>query len=225
MGRPASPIGHFLARDGRRFHASSKPRHARGRVALPLGLAGAVHAGAPRQPAGPGVPREPRLVSGPGRGGLLPHRLRAPLRPAGRAEQPRPSVRPCEAARYLVELDERTYEADQVVIATGPFQVPRLPPVAGHLSPDVLQLHSTEYRRPDDIPQGPVLVAGGGNTGFQIAEELARFHEVHLSIGSRQTPLPQRILGRDLFSYLEATGLMRKSVDTRIGRRMRIATR
>jgi putative flavoprotein involved in K+ transport len=131
------------------------------------------------------------------------------------------SVRPGEAARYIVELDDRTYEADQIVIATGPFQVPRVAPVAGHLSPDIIQLHSTEYRRPDDVPAGPVLVVGGGNTGYQIAEELARFHEVHLSIGSRQTPLPQRILGRDLFRYLEATGLMRKSVDTRIGQRMR----
>jgi putative flavoprotein involved in K+ transport len=130
------------------------------------------------------------------------------------------SVRPGQAARYIVELDDRTYEADQVVIATGPFQVPRVAPVAGHLSPDILQLHSTEYRRPDDVPAGPVLVVGGGNTGYQIAEELARFHELHLSVGSRQTPLPQRILGRDLFRYLEATGLMRKSVDTRIGRRM-----
>ena len=55
------------------------------------------------------------------------------------------------------------------------------------------------------MPAGPVLVVGGGNTGFQIAEELSRTHEVHLSIGARQTPLPQRILGRDLFRYLEAT--------------------
>ena len=71
------------------------------------------------------------------------------------------------------------------------------------------------YRGPSDVPAGPVLVVGGGNTGYQIAEELARTHKVHLSIGSRQTPLPQRILGRDLFRYLEAIGLMRKTVDSR----------
>ena len=65
-----------------------------------------------------------------------------------------------------------------------------------------------------------MLVVGGGNTGFQIAEELSATREVHLSIGSRQTPLPQRILGRDLFWYLEKTGLIRKSTDTRIGRRL-----
>ena len=121
---------------------------------------------------------------------------------------------------YSVELDDRTYEAQQVVVATGPFQVPFTPAIAQRLDPEVVQLHSTAYRSPEAISTGPVLVAGGGNTGFQIAAELAGSREVHLSIGSRQTPLPQRILGRDLFWYLEVTGLIRKSTETRIGRRL-----
>jgi putative flavoprotein involved in K+ transport len=62
---------------------------------------------------------------------------------------------------------------------------------------------------------------GGQNTGFQIAEELSVPREVHLSIGSRQKPLPQHIFGRDLFWYLDGTGLIRKSTDTRIGRRLK----
>ena len=122
---------------------------------------------------------------------------------------------------YLVELDDRSYAAEQVVIATGPFQVPRVPPIARPLDPTVAQFHSTEYRRPDQVPPGPVLVVGGGNTGFQIAEELSHTHDVHLSVGSRQTPLPQRIAGQDLFRYLEALGLMRVTVDSRPGRRLR----
>ena len=121
---------------------------------------------------------------------------------------------------YLVELDDRTYEADQVVVATGPFQVPLIPPVAERLDSGVMQLHSSRYRAPGALPDGPVLVVGGGNTGFQIAEELSASREVHLSIGSRQTPLPQRILGRDLFWYLDATGLIRKTTESRVGRRM-----
>ena len=121
---------------------------------------------------------------------------------------------------YLVELDDRSYEADQVVIATGPFQIPRVPGIAGRLDPGITQFHSTKYRGPQDVPAGPVLVVGGGNTGYQIAEELARTHKVHLSIGARQTPLPQRILGRDLFRYLEATGLMGKTAESRIGKRL-----
>jgi putative flavoprotein involved in K+ transport len=64
-------------------------------------------------------------------------------------------------------------------------------------------------------------VVGGGNTGYQIAEELVRSRSVHLAIGARQVPLPQRILGRDLFRYLEALGLMRKTVDSRLARRLK----
>ncbi len=123
--------------------------------------------------------------------------------------------------RFLVETDAETYEAEQVVVATGPFQIPFVPPIADRLDPEVRQLHSSDYRASHDVPQGTVLVVGGGNTGLQIAEELSRSHQVHLSIGSRQTPLPQRILGRDLFWYLEATGLIHKSVDSRIGHRMK----
>jgi putative flavoprotein involved in K+ transport len=122
---------------------------------------------------------------------------------------------------YVVELDDRTYEARQVVIATGPFQTPFVPRIAEDLGDDVVQMHSTAYRSPDSVPGGRVLVVGGGNTGFQIAEELSASREVHLAIGSRQTPLPQRILGRDLFWYLDATGLLRKTTASRIGKRMR----
>jgi putative flavoprotein involved in K+ transport len=121
---------------------------------------------------------------------------------------------------YVVSLDGRSLTAEQVVVATGPFQEPFVPSIAERLDPEVVQLHSTAYRTPREIPEGPVLVVGGGNTGFQLAEELSASREVHLSIGSRQTPLPQRILGRDLFWYLEATGLIRKTTASRIGRRL-----
>ncbi len=121
---------------------------------------------------------------------------------------------------YVVELDDRAYEARQVVIATGPFQTPFVPRIAENLGDDVVQMHSTAYRSPESVPEGRVLVVGGGNTGFQIAEELSASREVHLAIGSRQTPLPQRILGRDLFWYLDATGLIRKTTASRIGKLM-----
>jgi len=121
---------------------------------------------------------------------------------------------------FRLDLDDRIVEARQVVVATGPFQVPRMPAVASALAPEVRALHSSFYRRPADLPEGPVLVVGGGNTGFQIAEELAATREVHLAIGSRQTPMPQRMLGRDLFDWLVALGVMRVTTGSRIGRRM-----
>ncbi len=122
---------------------------------------------------------------------------------------------------FVVETADRTYEAEQVVIATGPFQVPFVPSIAEQLDPGVVQLHSNEYRSPDDLPDGRVLVVGGGNTGFQIATELAASREVQLAVGTRQTPLPQRIFGRDLFRYLEATGLMGTTVTSRLGQRLK----
>ena len=121
---------------------------------------------------------------------------------------------------YVVETDDRSYEAEQVVVATGPFQIPRIPPIAASLDEGVVQLHTSEYRSPLDMPEGTILIVGGGNSGFQIADELASSRPVHLAIGSRQTPLPQRLLGRDLFWYLDATGLIRKTVDSRVGRRL-----
>jgi putative flavoprotein involved in K+ transport len=131
------------------------------------------------------------------------------------------AVRARDGGGFLVELADRTYEADQVVVATGPFQVPFTPPIAAELGPEVVQLHSTRYRSPEDLPPGTVLVVGGGNTGYQISEELAHSRQVHLAIGARQMPLPQRILGRDVFRYLHATGLMYKTVDSRLAQRLK----
>src|SRR5918994_4972055 len=90
---------------------------------------------------------------------------------------------------FVLELDGRRVEADQVVVATGPFQVPFVPPLAAQFAPEVFQTHSTGYRRPADVPEGTIVVVGGGNTGFQIAKELAATHAVYLAVGSRQTPL------------------------------------
>ena len=126
-----------------------------------------------------------------------------------------------EDGKFVVESADRVIEADQVVVATGSFQVPNLPAVSGQLEPEVFQIHSTGYRRPSDVPKGDVVVVGGGNTGFQIAKELSASHNVQLAIGSRQTPLPQRILGRDIFWWLTKLGVLEKTVDSRIGRRAR----
>src|SRR5947207_6884966 len=79
---------------------------------------------------------------------------------------------------FLLDLGDRRIESEQVVVATGPFQTPRLPAVAADLAPDVFQTHSTGYRKPSDVPEGTVLVVGGGNTGYQIAKELSATHAV-----------------------------------------------
>ena len=122
--------------------------------------------------------------------------------------------------RYAAELPGRTVMADQVIVATGPFQQPRIPAFAASVGSDVHQTHSTGYRRPSDLPPGRVVVVGGGNTGYQIAEELAADHNVVLAVGSRQTPLPRRLLGRQIFWWLTKLGVLGMSLESRLGRRL-----
>ena len=125
--------------------------------------------------------------------------------------------------RYLVHTSQGTLTAHQVVVATGPFQTPATPPLASGLSPDVVQLHSSAYRNPADIPAGPVVVVGAGNSGRQIALEFATtgVHQVTLATGAESLELPQRLLGRDLFWWLTRFGVIAKTADSRLARRMR----
>jgi putative flavoprotein involved in K+ transport len=122
--------------------------------------------------------------------------------------------------RFHLEADGRTITAHQVVVATGPFQTPYVPKLAERLGGDVFQTHAVGYRRPDEVPEGTVLVVGGGNTGFQVAKELSATRKVVVSVGSRQTPLPQRLLGRDLFWWLTKTRILDKTVESRLGRKL-----
>ena len=182
---------------------SSKP--ATGRAEAWLGRWDSLRLFTPaRRDALPGrpFPGDPDRYPDARRGRRLPDRLRR--RAAGRATAAGCARCAATARASGSSWTTALVEARQVVVATGPFQVPRMPALASGLAPEVRALHSSAYRRPADLPDGPVLVVGGGNTGFQIAEELVATREVHLAIGSRQTPMPQRMLGRDLFDWLVA---------------------
>ena len=121
---------------------------------------------------------------------------------------------------FEVRTADETFSARRVVVATGPFQVPFVPPAAGGLDSPVTQLHSADYRNPQALPDGPVLVVGGGNSGLQIAEELSASRRVDVSIGTSPPMLPQRLAGRDLFWWLTRLGLMRVPAESRLGRRV-----
>jgi putative flavoprotein involved in K+ transport len=129
-------------------------------------------------------------------------------------------LRRLEDGSFEVRTADQAYRARQVVVATGPFQVPFVPPPAAKLDAAVTQLHSADYRNPQALPEGPVLVVGGGNSGFQIAEELAATRSVDLSVATRYPMLPQRLAGRDLFWWLTRLGLLQVTVNSRPGRRM-----
>jgi putative flavoprotein involved in K+ transport len=124
------------------------------------------------------------------------------------------------AEGFEARTNDGVVRARQVAVATGPFQVPFTPAAAQRLDDPVTQLHSAGYRNPGALPPGPVLVVGGGNSGFQIAEELAATRPVDLSIATRAPVLPQRLAGKDLFWWLTRLGLMRVTAGSRLGRRM-----
>jgi putative flavoprotein involved in K+ transport len=138
-----------------------------------------------------------------------------------------------EGDLFVARTSQGPLHARQVVVATGPFQTPVIPAVGTRLGPGVRQLHSAEYRNPAQIPPGQVVVVGGGNSGRQIAIELANSHtgdhadshsdsyRVVLAVGKEEVELPQRILGRDLFWWLTKTRVLAKTADSRLARRMR----
>jgi putative flavoprotein involved in K+ transport len=126
-----------------------------------------------------------------------------------------------EHGHFAVQTGQGTLTAHQVIVATGPFQRPVIPAPARQLSTSVVQLHSSQYRNPRDLPSGRVLVVGAGNSGLQIATELASTRDVQVAVGSSPTMLPQRILGRDLFWWLTRLGVLTKPPTSRLARSFR----
>ena len=124
------------------------------------------------------------------------------------------------AEGFELTTADTVWRARQVVVATGPFQVPAVPSLAAGLDASVTQVHSAAYRHPAGLPEGPVLVVGAGNSGLQIAEELIGARPVDVAVGTSLPALPQRILGRDLFWWLTRLGAMRVPATSRLGRRM-----
>lgn len=100
------------------------------------------------------------------------------------------------------------WSARSVIIAAGAFQVSVRPSFADSLPSEVLQLDASTYRSPSEVPQGHVLVVGGGATGRQIARELSKTHETWLSCGRRVSISRQRLLGRDVMWWTQVTGFL-----------------
>lgn len=108
-------------------------------------------------------------------------------------------------AGFIITTDQGQIEAARVVAATGPFQVPSYPDIVPATA-SVTQLHSSQYRNPEALPDGAVMVVGGGASGCQIAEELSRAGcTVYLSIGEHYRP-PRSYRGRDYVWWLGVLG-------------------
>ncbi|GAB3626412.1 FAD dependent oxidoreductase [Pandoraea terrae] len=106
---------------------------------------------------------------------------------------------------FIVETSDGTFEANRVVVATGPFQRPVIPPIAPQ-DASLTQIHSADYRNPAQLPEGAVLVVGAGSSGTQIADELRRAgRAVYLSVGAHDRP-PRAYRNRDFCWWLGVLG-------------------
>ena len=119
---------------------------------------------------------------------------------------------------FLLQTTQGIYQAMTVIVATGPFHHPRIPLFASALSPQVEQLHSASYHNPSQIPAGPVLVVGAGDSGAHIAAELAHSHPVSLAAAHPLYFVPLTLLGKSLFWYLDHLRILEVDGATRLGR-------
>ena len=138
-------------------------------------------------------------------------------------------VRHCQAVRRVsarphgglsVVTDGGVLDTRALIVATGPFQLPRTPEWAGDLA--IPHLHSADYRKPSDVPGVRVLVVGGGNSGAQIAEELTtEGRTVTWAVSAGPRYVPALVLGRSIFWWLDITGVLSAHRDSRRGRLLR----
>ena len=127
--------------------------------------------------------------------------------------------------RFVIVAGDRRYEADNVIVAMANYQRPRRPSFSGELGPEIVQLHSVEYRNPSQLREGAVLVVGVGNSGAEIALELCRTHRT-LIAGHPSGQVPFRVDGtpaRLLFSRLLLRVLFHRilTIRTPFGRKAR----
>lgn len=111
-------------------------------------------------------------------------------------------------ARFRMVTPQGELRARNVVVATGPYQRGRVPPLQRGLPPEVVQVHAGDYRNPHRLPEGAVLVIGSGASGCQIADELTEAgRQTYLSVGRHQR-VPRRYRGRDAFWWRRELGLL-----------------
>jgi putative flavoprotein involved in K+ transport len=114
---------------------------------------------------------------------------------------------------YTVQTRSGDLRARNVVIATGLLQMPKIPPFATDFPRETLQLGADQYRRPETLPAGGVLVVGAGQSGCQIAEELYQSGRQVFLCASGAPRVPRRYRGRDIFEWLQAIGFFDRTPD------------
>lgn len=114
------------------------------------------------------------------------------------------------------------YFCKNIIIATGPFQVPFIPELSESLGSDIYQCHTVDYKNPSQLKEGQTLIVGGGNSGMQITTELAKkTGQVNLALGKKPKFFPYTILSKSIFWWLSILGIMRFTIRSKIGQKIK----
>jgi len=127
-------------------------------------------------------------------------------------------------ARFVMTAGKQRFESDNVIVAMANYQVPRLPMFARELRPDIVQLHSHDYRNPSQLQKGGVLVVGVGNSGADIALEVAQSHPTWIAgqeSGHIPWPIETFVARNVIFRFIRFMGHHVLTVNTPIGRKLR----
>ena len=118
---------------------------------------------------------------------------------------------------FILSTNQGEYQSRNVIVATGPFHDPFIPEYSQQLSESILQLHSSNYKNPNQLLDGPTLVVGGGSSGAQIAAEISNERKVYLSLGKSLKFLPQNIGNKSIFWWFDRLGILNANVNSRVG--------
>ena len=131
------------------------------------------------------------------------------------------SIRKTEEG-FVIEHKDGAFKAENVVVATGPFHTPFTPPCHKKISADTLQMHSNYYQNSSQLQAGDTLVVGGGDSGYQILDEISKDSDrtVYFSGVTNVKSIPQKFLGKTLWWWFAITGFLKFNKYSWIGKKI-----
>jgi putative flavoprotein involved in K+ transport len=120
---------------------------------------------------------------------------------------------------FELESEDQSYKAKHVIVATGPFHTPFTPKFKSKIAEDVIQIHSENYKSPNQLQEGDTLVVGAGDSGVQILDEISETsRKVYFSGDTNVKSIPQEVLGKTLWWWFSKIGFLSLSKYTWIGK-------
>ncbi len=126
---------------------------------------------------------------------------------------------------FILDSEDKTYKAKNVIVATGPFHTPFTPSFHTKISPEVTQIHSENYKSTNQLQKGDTLVVGAGDSGVQILDEIAATgNKVYFSGNTNISSIPQEFLGKTLWWWFSKIGFLSVNKYSWIGKKLSTGT-